>query len=252
MKFLLLLLLPLNVFADVLELSEEELNPEAEEILIKKPEKYLRNQSMIYDFNSDLGIKDQRRYTGTDKNRFSMAGHIYGNYEQPGDLLGGEAAYMRKSTSFSEIWYGVQLFRHNTIFSAITQNRTQGSNPNSDANLQRPNTSDATITGVGAGVGYRFRFLADALNRDDIFENVDVFVNAIQMNDSFIDETYQGYGLTTNYGIHKRSSTRFFYGGKFSYNIASVTRPAIGNESKSDRSLTLGWLSFAFELGFYY
>lgn len=252
MKYLLLLLLPLNVFADVLKPSAEELNPEAEEILINKPEKYLRNQSMIYDFNSDLGIKDQRRYTGTDKNRFSMAGHLYGNYEQLGDLLGGEAVYMRKSTSYNEIWYGLQLFRHTTIFSAITQNHTEGSDANAEVNFQRENTSEATVTGLGAGVGYRFRFLADAINRDDIFETVDVFLNAIQMNDSFIDETYQGYGLTTNYGIHKRSSTRFFYGGKISYNIASVTRPAIGTESKSDRSLTLGWLSLAFELGFYY
>lgn len=251
MKYLLLLLLPLNVYADLFDLSEEELNPEAEEILIKKPEKYLRHESMIYDFNTDIGIKDQRRYTGTDRNRLSIAGHINGNYEQVSDLLGGEITYMRRSTRYHQIWFGAQFFQHNTYFDAITQNvRTGG--PNSEGSFNRPGDVKNTVMAAGLGVGYRFKLLLDFFNTEDVFESVDVFLNGIQLNETFIDQKYRGLGLTTNYGIHKRASTNYFYGGKISYNVASVTREAIGQESRSERSLSLGWLSFALEMGFFF
>jgi hypothetical protein len=253
MVYLLLLLLPLTTFAGPFDLSEEELNPDAEEILIKKPEKYLRQESMIYDLNTDLGIKDQRRYTGTDGNRFSLAGHISGDYEHVNNLLGVEANYMHRSTRYNQVWWGAQFFQHNTFFDAITQNRkTRLTVPNSEGTFIRPGDVKNNVMAVGLGVGYRFKLLLDFFPTEDMFETVDVFVNGVQLDEKYIKQKYRGWGLTTNYGIHKRSSTSFFYGGKFSYNLASVTREAIGNESKSDRSLSLGWLSFAFEMGFFF
>lgn len=253
MKYLLLLLIPVHVFAaGLFDLTEEEQNPEAENILIKKPEKYQRHESMIYDFNTNLGIKDQRRYTGQDRNRFSIAGHISGDYEHFNDLLGAEATYMRRSTRYNQFWYGAQFFAHNTYFDAITQNHNTGTNPNAESQYQRPGGSKAKVMAGGLGVGYRFKLLLEFLPTEDWFENIDVFANYVQMDDSYIDQKYTGWGLTTNYGIHKRASTSFFYGGKLSYNLASVTREAIGNESKSDRSFALGWLSLAVELGFFY
>ena len=253
MKYLLLvILLPLNLYADVFDLSEEELNPESEEVLLKKPEKHLRHESMIYELNSDLGIKDQRQYTGTDRNRFSIAGHLSGDYEHLSNLFGGEVTYMRRSTRYNQIWWGGQFFQHNTYFDAITQNHSASSTPNSEGSVQRPNGEKNTVMGLGLGVGYRFKLLLEFFPTEDVFESVDVFVNSIQLNESYIDENYRGYGLTTNYGIHKRSGTSYFYGGKVSYNVASVTRAAIEKEGKSDRSLALGWLSFALELGFFF
>lgn len=253
MTYLLLLLLPLQVFAaSVFDLSEEELNPEAEEILIKKPEKHLRNESMIYDLNTNLGIKDQRRFTGTDRNRFAIGGLVNGNYEQLGDIFGGEVSYMRRSTRYNQFWYGAQFFQQRAVFDAITQNHTSGSNPNGEAATQRPGSSKNTVMAAGLGVGYRFKMLLDFYPTEDVFESVDVFFNGVQLNESFVDKVYRGYGLTANYGIHKRSSTSFFYGGKLSYNIASVAREQLGTESKRERSLTLGWLALGFEIGFFY
>lgn len=254
MKALLLfMLLPLSGWAqqDPLTLREDELDPSSEDVLIRQPEKYLRNESMIYDLNSDLGIRDQRKYTGTDRNRFSIAGHLSSDYEHFTNILGGEVAYMRRSQSFSQIWWGAQLFQHRTFFDAITTNPRSGG-PNSEAATPRPGNVKNTVMGFGPGVGYRFKLLTESLPSEEWFENIDVFINAIQLDETFVGKKYQGWGLTTNYGIHKRSSTSFFYGGKFSYNIASVTREAIADESKSERSLSLGWLSVAFELGFFF
>jgi hypothetical protein len=253
MKVLICLLFATSVWAQPpLGLTEEDLNPSSEDVLIKKPEKHLRHESMIYDFNSTLGIKDQRKFTGTDRNRLSIAGHINGNYEQLTDILGLEATYMRRSTKYDQMWYGAQVFQHRAFFDAITTNRTDGGSPNSEGSFQRPGDAKSMILAFGPGVGYRFKLLLDFFPTEDVFESVDVFVNILRQTESFIDETYQGYGLTTNYGIHKRSSTNYFYGGKLSYNLASVTRSARDEEKKKDRSLTLGWLSLAFELGFFY
>lgn len=252
MKYLLLLLLPLTTYAGLFDLPESETDPESEEVLIKKPEKYLRNESMIYDLNTNLGIKDQRQYTGSDRNRFSLAAHLSGDYEHFTDILGLEVNMMRRSTRYNQFWYGAQFFQHKTYFDAITQNHSANATPGSEGSFQRPGNVKNNVLGLGLGVGYRFKLLMDFYPTEDVFETVDVFVNAIQLDESFIDETYRGYGLSANYGLHKRSSTSFVYGGKFSYNVASVTRPKRENEKKTDRSLALGWLSLAFEIGWFY
>jgi len=144
MKYLFLFLLTSNLaFAqsDPYKLTKEELNPETEEVLVKKPEKYLRHESMIYDFNTDLGLKDQRHYTGTDRNRLAVSGHVSGDYEHFNDIMGYELNYMRKSERYNQIWYGLQFFQHQSFFDSITQNHPAefGANPNSESQIQRPN-----------------------------------------------------------------------------------------------------------------
>src|SRR5690606_38710699 len=126
--------------ADTFVLDEEEINPETEEVLIKRPEKYLRNESVIYNFNTDLGIKDQRQYTGADKNRFSIAGHVSGDYEHFNEILGFEINYMLSTQRHIRIWYGFQFFQHNTYFDAITQNHAANSSasPSVESQFQRP------------------------------------------------------------------------------------------------------------------
>lgn len=248
LSLLLLISFSATAAVDPFDLTEEELNPSTEEILIKKPEKHLRHESMIYDLNTDLGIKDQRRYTGLDWNRFSLAGHVNGSYEHPQDLYGIEASYFHRSKRYNNIWYGAQFFNHFSYFDNVSNNAKTGS----EAAFKRPGNTKNTVQGLGLGVSYRFKLLLDFYPTEDVFENIDVLINYLSFKEDFIDETYKGYGFTTSYGIHKRSSTNFFYGAKASYNIGSVVRPTRGNESKSDRTLPLGWLSMAFEIGFFY
>lgn len=256
MKFLFLLLLVSQVLyaADPFELTDEEKDPETEEILIKRPEKYLRHDSMIYDLNTDIGIKDQRKYTGTDSNRIGLAGNISADYEHLSDMLGLEFNYMHRSSKYNQMWYGFQLFQQSAKFDAITQNQEAeaGDDINDESQYQRPDGTKTSVFGLGLGLGYRFKLLMEFFPTEDVFENIDVYANFLTMNEKFINRKYSGYGLTTNYGIHKRSSTNFFYGGKLSYNLASVTRKPIGEEAKRDRSLTLGWLSMGLEIGFFF
>lgn len=256
MKLLILLLiLSQSAFSlDPYELSDEEKNPSTEDVLIRKPEKYLRHDSMIYDFNTNLGIKDQRKFTGTDKNRISIGGHISADYEHFSDIVGVDFNYMRKSDSYSQLWYGFQFFQQKTYFDNITQNQDPkvGANPNAESSFQRPNNVKSSVFAGGLGIGYRFKLLMEFFPTDDVFESVDVFANYVTMDETFISQKYAGYGLTTTYGIHKRASTKFFYGGKLSYNFASVTREALGTEGKSDRSFALGWMTLGLDLGLFF
>ena len=123
---------------------------------------------------------------------------------------------------------------------------------NDESASQRPGDSKNSVSGLGLGVGYRFKLLLDFFSTEDTFESIDVYANYIRMNDSFTEQDYAGYGLTTNYGIHKRVNTSFFYGGKFSYNLAAVKREKLGDESERNRSFALGWLSLALEMGFFF
>lgn len=246
----LLLLLSFSAYADVdpFDLTEEEYNPPTEDILLRRKEKYQRNESVILDLNTDLGIKDQRRYTGSDWNRFSVSGHVNGSYEHPQNLYGFDATYMHRSKRYNQIWWGAQFFNHFSRFHTVSDNSSVGQ----EAGFKRPGNSKNTIMGAGLGLSYRFKLLTDFWATEDVFENIDVYANYLSFKETFIDETYKGYGLTTNYGLHKRSSTNYFYGAKMSYNIGSVVRPSRGGEPPSSRTLPLGWLSFAFEMGFFY
>ncbi len=238
----------------VFDLTDAEKDPSAEEILLKKPEKYLRNESMIYNLDTDRGIRDQRQWTGQDKNRISLAGHLSFDYEHLTETQGVDFSYMRRAQNHSQFWYGFQIFSQQTRFDAVTQNptATATSHASSDAKKPRPNDAKESILAGGLGVGYRFKFFLDFLDTENVFESVDVFANYVQMNDDYLSETYTGYGMTANYGIHKRSGTSFFYGMKFSYNLASVTRPAIDKEKRHERSLTLGWGTLALEIGSFF
>lgn len=252
MIYFIVFLLPLSLIAKSFELPTEEVDPETEEILLNKPEKYLLHESMVYNFDSNLGIKEQRTYTGSDRNKVSISGHLSGNYEHLNQLLGGEISYQRRTVSYDQLWWGARFFQYQTKFGNITQNHPTSSVPNSEGNIQRDNNSKNNVTGIGLGLAYRFKLLLDFYRTEDVFEMIEVFVNNIQMNDDWIKKSYQGYVLSTSFGLHKRSGSSSFYGAKYTYHIGTATRAAISNESAKDRSFALGWSSIAFEFGIFY
>lgn len=244
-----LLFIPTLTFAawdDYLQ-SDEYLEVPTEEILIKKPEKFLRHESMIYDLNTDLGIRDQRKYTGQDRNRFSVSGHLSADYEHLDDILGIDVTYLRRSERYDQLWWGAHLFRHSTAFDAVAESQ-------SDEAPGRPGNQKETLMGVGLGLSYRFKLLLGFWPTENVFENVDVFVNYLSFSETFVDKTYQGVGLGASYGLIKRSKTNFYYGPKLSYNLAPVKREKLDDAetSRRARELTLGWMTLAFEVGFFY
>lgn len=243
--FVFLLLLSPSLFAAYEEPSEafllddEEERPSDRDVLQIYKEKYQRDESMVDPISSTTGVRDMRRYTSLDRNKLSLAFHLNGQYESLSGLQGFEASYLRRVDNWSKLWIGGTVRASSADFSEITKNKTTGL----EAADQRPPNANQSIFGVGLGVAYRLKLFLDFFPTRDVFEFVTVYGMYNTVKDEFTSNSYAGYGLTTEYSLHKRSRTSFFYGGKFTHNISWV-------EEERNRNFSLGWYTFALEAGF--
>lgn len=211
--------------------------------LKENPEVFLYEESLLMQ---DKGGYSEPFYTGEDYNRFSLGAHVSSNYQDPGELLSLEILFSRRLKTYTDFWVSFMAKRTQSKYDAIA-----GTNPPA-SNAASREGSDQSFTAVGAGGGYRFKALSNALDTDRVFETVDAFLTYNAHLDGAEDVSYQGLGLQTDYGLHLRAEESFYYGAKVSYNIATVKRAAQEGESLSERSLVFGWLSLGFELGYFY
>ncbi len=224
---------------EAFDLTADELNPTHEEVE-KRKEKYKWDESLVSPYNSDLGINDDKRYTGRDRNKLSAAFHLNGQYERLQELRSFEVTWLRRSEAWHKLWWGATYRRAESQWDEITTNNQSGG----ESAFDRPGDADQTINSLGLGFGYRFKLFLDFFETKDVFESVQVFGTYNTLAEGFTGDNYKGYGMTADYGLHKRTRASFFYGGKFTYNIAWVEGP------ESNRTLSLGWYTFALEAGF--
>ena len=224
---------------EAFEITADELDPTDGDVVQKK-EKYMWDESLVAPYNSDYGVLDNRRYTGKDRNKLSASLHLNGQYERLQKLLALEATWLRRSETWHKLWWGATYRRAQTRWNEITNNNQSGG----EAAFSRPGDADQTINTLGLGLGYRFKLFLDFWDVKDTFESVQVFGTYNSLAEGHTGDNYTGYGMTADYGLHKRTRQSFFYGGKFTYNIAWVEGP------ENDRTLSLGWYTFALEAGF--
>lgn len=223
------------------------------EEIITQPELHLENESIIQDADTDLGVYTDAYYTGKDSNRLSFAFHFTHDYQNISKLSSFEAQMLFEFDHYRESWWGFILKSTAANYSAVAEEVTgsQSGNPDANSNTIRLDNKQ-TINSIGPGIGYRFKFLSAWNSSERLYEKVVAFLTYNFHRDSTDDRQYTGLGYTADYGLHYRSSDRFFYGGKISYNYVALVREAISNEDKPDRSLVMGWTSLAFEIGYYY
>ena len=236
---------------EVLEPSSEEFNPSMQDLLLKKKEKYQRDEAVIYELNSNLGIKDKRFFTGSDKAHFSASYAGSADINSFMKLNSINATLMARTKNYSRLYLGGMLKITQAQFSLLTNNQTPdaGDNTHDESQYQRPDTTKTTLTTIGLGAGYRFKLLLDFMKTTDVFEQVNVFGTYNTWKESYIGKSYKGYGFTADYTLVKRTSQNFFYGMKYSYNFATLERPAIGTEKAKDRSFAISYSTLGFELG---
>jgi hypothetical protein len=238
--------------SDAFRLTPEEAKPSGDDLLFRRKEKFNRDEKMVQELDDELGIRDNRRWTGEDRNRLSGAFHLNGQYEFYQELQTFELTWMRRVENWSKLWWGATYRRTTAGFGNVAQNRTGTGNPNGEGAFVRPKDAKQTINAAGLGVGYRLRLLTDLVDTENTFETVNVWGTYTTLAESFIGENYSGWGMSADYGLHRRVRSSFFWGGKFTYNIAWVERGKRGTESAQDRSLSLGWFSLALEAGFFF
>lgn len=237
---------------EAFQLKPEEVSPSNDDIVNRRKEQHQWDEKLVKEYNDSLGITDKHRWTGEDRSRLSGAFHLNGQYEHLSNLQGFEATWLRRTENWAKLWWGATFRRANAGFGDVATNHPDTGNAHSEGSYKRPSDAKQTIQSIGLGVGYRFRLLLDFINTENWFETVQVFGTRTTLNDAYSGNNYQGWGMTADYALHRRTRTSFFWGPKFSYNIAWVQRSQAGTESSSDRSLSLGWYTFALEAGFYY
>ncbi len=233
---------------EALEVSDEERNPSEADILHKKSEKYLHDESSLRLYNSELGIYDERYWTGRDRHMITASAQLNGQFEYLSRLNSFDFSYRYRSKNWHKLWYSALYKSTQTDFRTITQNRSSNGSDTEGA-FQRPNDADQAIQTFGLGASYRFKFLPDFLNLERWFVTTSVYATYNTLAEDFTQFRYRGWGMIADYGLHYRSRTSFFFGGKFTYNLAWVERSQRSNESQSDRSLSLGWFSLGLEMG---
>ena len=205
------------------------------------PEIYLKRDTIIQNRNDKTGIFTDPHYSLSDQSRFALGLGLSQDYQNPTKVQSIYAAYMNRIDDFyQELWWGFHFKRTQAHFNAISDDATTGGR----------GTNQQSLTIMGTGVGHSFVALADLFDTNKLFEVVSVYFNYNFHLDSTDDQRYQGFGYTADYSLSYRTSKKFFWGTKFSYNWAQVERPEENNESLLARSLVFGWTTISFELGF--
>lgn len=213
----------------------------------------IADDSIIKEFDNDLGQGNDFFSTQEDSMRFSAS--IGTSYQfKLSEQQEFDFQFLKRLKGSNDGWLALQLKSLNATYDQIADPvKTENMTPhlNSDVNQDRDGQIQS-VSMIGIGYSYRFKFLQAWLESNQVFETTSFYFNYVTSNDETTDLKYSGYGLTADFGIHKRSFKSFFYGLKISYNLASVTREAITDEPEEERSLRYGWFTTSFEMGYFF
>lgn len=222
----------------------------------KKKDTLYFSDELLKDFDPNAGIIKDSYFTMRDRNRFSLGYHLSTNYNDFTEITTFELEFLQNMRDWQNAWWGLIFKSGSATFEAITQNHDLDSSAasGSDANAanQRKFTAAQSFTLFGIGMGHRFRFLLDFVKTQRLYEQIMCYVTYVSNTDDFTDQEYAGPGLTVDYQLFKRSSQRVYYGGKLSYNLASVSKEIPDGVRNREARLTLSWFSLAFNIGYFY
>lgn len=200
----------------------------------------------IEEIDAERGIKLGTFSTAEDRSRISAAFSFNSDLKDLATISSfqGSYAFLLRKT-----WIELSASKTVARYNEITRN-----NPSLPAaGLTNLDLEDTDLLSFGAGLLYRTTYIQNMINSAHFFETVSAAITYNQFDDSLRTETYSGFGFKADFGIHRRFSKNFHFGGKLSYNLASVQYPEEGNATtKSERSLLLTWLGLGFDLGFYF
>jgi hypothetical protein len=200
----------------------------------------------IEEIDSERGIPLGTFSTADDRSRITASFSFNSDLKDLSTISSFQGAYaFRLRKTWIELSGSKTVARYNEL------TRENPSIPGANiANLELENTD---LLSFGAGLLYRTTYIQNIFNGPSFFETVSAAITYNQFDDSVRSETYSGLGFKAEFGVHRRFSKNFHFGGKLSYHLASVQYPDEGNElTKSERSLLLTWMGLGFDLGFYF
>ena len=205
----------------------------------------LKSGSVIKKRNFETGLYMDDYNTYKDQNRISFLYHINNDLTALTNLQTVEFNWAHR---FDLAWVEFFFLRTQGKFEELTEN-----NPSEGAASADLQQSDDSVLAGGASISYRGSWLSEFFQSDKIFSTTAAGIGWYRFTETLREKTYSGPGLKCDFGVHRRSSRSLHYGMKMSYNLSHVKRAAeFEGEGSSARSQVLSWLSFGFDLSFYF
>jgi len=200
---------------------------------------------VISQIDKELGIYLEDYSTDNDQHRFGLNYHFNTDLKNPFEITTMEANYAyRLGVAWLEICAALTTGKYREL------TRLNGSIGAESENQREENATNLTL---GGGLGYRTRYIRNLINSSNIFETIAAYLTYNSFSDNFRSESYTGYGIKADFGVHKRTGARSHWGMKMSYNLASVRKAKqFEGEGSAARSLTITWLTFGLEYSFYF
>lgn len=205
----------------------------------------LKSEANIKRRDLDTGIEMEDYNTSKDNSRFSLLYHL--NHDAA-SITGVSSIEVNYAHRFENIWLELTAAKTTAKFGEITKKANEYTAFGDDLMTQSED-----LTTVGAGIGLRNTWIQNLIPSPKVFSTTAAFLTYNQFTENFLSKTFSGPGLKADFGIHKRSSDSMHYGMRMSYNLAQVTREKeFETENSASRSLLLSWLTFAFDISFYF
>lgn len=204
------------------------------------------NQALsIPQIDEEVGIQLDAYSTDQDQSRASLGYQFSSNLR---DLTGLSSLDFTYSRKFKKIW----LEGHLSLTSAKTKRLTDY-NPLVGTPSSELLEENSSLTQFGFGAMYRTTYIQNMISSSRFFETISAMATYNQFEDVVSEQSYSGFGVRADLGIHRRLSPAWHIGGKLSYNLSTVKREAEFEEEKpNQRSLLLRWVSVGVELSLYF
>jgi len=230
MKLTLILLLLLISFFALADTEELDLDSFEE---IEKPSLKFRD-SKTGLINDDFTISQ-------DKSRISL---IYNFNKDPASFTGLQGFEGHFAKKFSGHWFEFFGLIMKADYSEVFTPR---------GSTEQQNKSTDSFKAFGASYALQDDWCQDFLGSKSIFTITSVGVGYYLYNNELTQESYSGFGLKADFGLHNRSSEAFHYGFKMSYHLVPLKRSSEeANTSSLGDSLTATWLNLGLDLSLYF
>ncbi|MBC7715010.1 MAG: hypothetical protein H7177_16810 [Rhizobacter sp.] len=202
------------------------------------------NNAFAAHDKGELVLNTESTYNPTHDNRFSFMAGFNSSLQKSSDLSNFAFSYAKQMDHF---WIDSNVVFTKGLFREMSANNPKATGAmNDQIELQQNN-----LTTIGVGIGRETRYAQTLLPFDGIYELMAADLTYNSYKEDYSGKTFTGPGLLAKFSLYKRFNDYFSAGAHFNYNLAVVKRAKENEESSSDRSLTLGFLTIGFELSFF-
>lgn len=192
----------------------------------------------------ELVLNTESTFNPTHDNRYSFMLGFNSSLTRAADLSNFAFSYGKQLENY---WLDTNVLMTKGLFGEFSANNQ----PATQAAASQLETQENSLLTIGVGVGRETRYAQTLLPFEDIYEYMAANITYNKYNEDFSGYSFTGPGLLAKFSLYKKFNEYFSAGTHFNYNLAVVKREQQNNETSSERSLTLGFLTIGFDISFY-